>query len=77
VLCLNYDSLYGINNLNCFLQDGNNNPPVKWELLNYKVDDTIIFNECNYFYPVIHNNLKGKMVNIVTDDDRILFDIEV
>ena len=77
ILCLNYDGLYGINNLNHFLQDSNNHPSIKWGLLSYKVGDPILFNECERFVPVVHNNLKGKIVNIVPFENRIQFDIEV
>lgn len=77
ILCLNYDGLYGINNLNHFLQDSNNHPPINWGLLNYKVGDPILFNDCERFAPVLHNNLKGKLINIITFQDKIQFDIEV
>jgi hypothetical protein len=30
ILCLNYDGLYGINNINRFLQERNTNQPVTW-----------------------------------------------
>lgn len=43
LLCLNYDGLYGINNLNRFLQNDNDNPPFYWENQVYKVGDPVIF----------------------------------
>ncbi|MCR8966111.1 AAA family ATPase [Brevibacillus halotolerans] len=30
ILCLNYDGLYGINNINRFLQGNNTSPPIQW-----------------------------------------------
>lgn len=30
ILCLNYDGLYGINNINRFLQESNPNEPIEW-----------------------------------------------
>lgn len=64
ILCLNYDGLYGINNINRFLQNSNSNENVVWGINNYKVGDPILFNESNIFSPLIHNNSKGKIVGI-------------
>lgn len=49
ILCLNYDGLYGINNINRFLQSCNNHPPIQWGVQIYKVGDPILFNESNRF----------------------------
>lgn len=49
ILCLNYDGLYGINNINRLLQEGNPNPTIKWGIHNYKVNDPVLFNESNRF----------------------------
>lgn len=78
VLCLNYDGLYGINNMNKLLQGANPNPEHKWNLHIYKVGDPILFNESNRFYPLLYNNLKGRIEDI--DDsrsDRIVFTVSV
>ena len=40
ILCLNYDGLYGINNINRFLQESNPNKPIPWGLQIYKVNYT-------------------------------------
>ena len=65
ILCLNYDGLYGINNINRFLQQSNPNPPVSWyEIQEYKVGDPILFNEADRFAPLIYNNMKGQIVGI-------------
>lgn len=78
ILCLNYDGLYGINNINRFLQESNSNPPVQWGINIYKVNDPILFNESERFAPLIYNNMKGKIVNInISDNDKIIFDIEL
>jgi ATP-dependent exoDNAse (exonuclease V) alpha subunit len=77
VLCLNYDGLYGINNINRFLQINNNNVSVEWDLQTYKINDPILFNELERFTPLIYNNLKGKIVGIEKFDDKIQFDIEL
>ena len=49
ILCLNYDGLYGINNINRFLQENNRNKPHVWGLWTYKIGDPILFNESNRF----------------------------
>ncbi|MCK9208440.1 MAG: ATP-dependent RecD-like DNA helicase, partial [Salinivirgaceae bacterium] len=77
ILCLNYDGLYGINNINRFLQSSNENVPIEWGTNIYKVSDPIIFNETDRFTPLIYNNLKGKIVNFKGFEDKIQFDIEI
>lgn len=77
ILCLNYDGLYGINNINRFLQNSNSNPAVQWGINLYKVGDPILFNESDRFTPLIHNNSKGRIVAITAEEDRIWFDIEL
>ena len=82
ILCLNYDGLYGINNINRFLQESNRNPAVTWDIQQYKVEDPILFLDSDRFRPVIHNNMKGiiKGVEIVdagTPEERIQFDVEI
>lgn len=82
VLCLNYDGLYGINNINRFLQESNPNPAFQWDVQQYKVGDPVLFLENNRFHPLIYNNMRGKIVGIEikdegTPNERIVFDIEV
>ncbi len=77
ILCLNYDGLYGINNINKFLQSSNKNVPVEWGIQIYKVDDPILFNESDRFTPLIYNNLKGRIQRIEKLTDEIKFDIEI
>lgn len=82
VLCLNYDGLYGINNINRFLQESNPNPAFEWDVHLYKVGDPVLFLENNRFHPVIYNNMRGRIVGIEILDpgesnERIQFDIEL
>lgn len=77
ILCLNYDGLYGINNINKFLQGNNPNLPKLWGNLVYKVDDPVLFNDTKRFGTSIYNNLKGKIVDILIDENNIQFDIEI
>lgn len=78
ILCLNYDGLYGINNLNRLLQTLNNNAPVLWNLHTYKVGDPILFNETERFQPLLYNNLKGRIVGIDNSaGDSITFTVAI
>jgi len=77
ILCLNYDGLYGINNINRFLQANNPKKAIEWGELIYKINDPILFNETQRFGNVIYNNLKGKIVDIKLLDKQIEFDIEI
>lgn len=77
ILCLNYDGLYGINNINRLLQSSNPNKRFIWGMNAYKVGDPILFNESNIFSPLIHNNSKGRIVGIRPEDNKIYFEIEL
>jgi hypothetical protein len=77
ILCLNYDGLYGINNVNRFLQSANPNPATSWRESTYKIDDPVLFNETERFRPLIYNNLKGRIVGIKHVRGRIQFDVEL
>lgn len=77
ILCLNYDGLYGINNINRILQNNNSNEAIIWGINTYKVGDPILFNESNIFSPLIHNNTKGKIVGIQPKEFEIFFTIEL
>lgn len=79
ILCLNYDGLYGINNINRFLQENNKSKAYRWGFWSFKVGDPILFNESERFMPILYNNLKGKIVDIFLDgkEDCIWFSIEV
>ena len=77
ILCLNYDGLYGINNINRLLQENNTNNPVEWGIHTYNVGDPILFNDCERFNPVIYNNIKGKIIDIKLTENKIEFTIEV
>ena len=82
ILCLNYDGLYGINNINRFLQENNPSKAVIWGIQQFKVGDPVLFNDSERFNPVIYNNMKGKILGINILDARkvtenIQFDIEL
>lgn len=77
ILCLNYDGLYGINNINRILQNNNENPEILWGIKKYKVGDPILFSDTKRYEPSIYNNIKGKIVEIETSEEQIIFYIEV
>ncbi|MGQ0776413.1 MAG: ATP-dependent DNA helicase [Pseudonocardiales bacterium] len=77
ILCLNYDGLYGINNINRFLQSSNPGAATTWRVSTYKVGDPVLFNETERFRPVIYNNLKGRIIGIERFADRVQFDVEL
>lgn len=77
VLCLNYDGLYGINNINKFLQDDNKAETVSFGIEKYKVNDRIIFKENDRFGDLLYNNLKGRIVGIEDSSSSVRFFIEV
>lgn len=64
ILCLNYDGLYGINNLNKALQNANSNRAYTWKQYTFKVGDPIIFTDNFRYRNVFYNNLKGVIENI-------------
>ncbi len=77
VLCLNYDGKFGLNNINKYFQNKNTKgKAVNWQEWTYKVGDKILFNDTKRF-PILYNNLKGKIINIEKEADKIAFTIEV
>lgn len=77
ILCLNYDGKFGLNNMNSYFQNDNSNgEPVAWQEWTYKVGDHILFNDSQRF-PVLYNNLKGKIVDIKKTTKFISFTIDV
>ncbi|WP_285130542.1 ATP-dependent DNA helicase [Propionibacterium freudenreichii] len=77
ILALNYDGLYGINNINRFLQASNPNPAVAWGPSVYKVNDPVLFGDNDRFRGLIYNNLKGTIVAARAFKERIEFDIHL
>ena len=77
ILCLNYDGLYGINNINRFLQESNPSSAVSWGMQQYKIGDPVLFNDLERFSPLIYNNMKGWITGIAVLQNQIQFDIEV
>ncbi len=77
VLCLNYDGLYGINNVNRYLQASNPNQAYEYQQNLYKVGDPVVFITNDYSAYGIYNNLSGKIVEIKNEAENITFKIEL
>lgn len=77
ILCLKYDGLYGVNNLNRFLQSKNKNQSHTIGLNEFKVGDPILFDDSNRFAPLLYNNLKGVITKIEESEESIEFYIAV
>ncbi|AEG10274.1 helicase [Shewanella baltica BA175] len=75
ILCLNYDGLYGINNINLFLQASNVGKSVVWKDTAYKVGDPILFSDSERFKKVVYNNLKGWIDDIFFSKGEIQFQV--
>ena len=76
ILCLNYNGLYGLNNINKLLQLGNPNPAVKIGIWEFKKGDPILFNDSERF-DILYNNLKGKIIDIEDKEHLVFFTVEV
>lgn len=76
ILCLNYDGKFGLNNMNNYFQNANQNPPVSWQEWVYKKGDYILFND-NRRFSVLYNNLKGTIFDVKKDEEGISFIIDV
>lgn len=77
VLCLNYDGLYGINNLNRYLQCMNSNDEYIYQQNIYKVDDPVVFIINDFDCYGLYNNMKGTIKKIFSENDYITFHIEL
>lgn len=77
ILCLGYDGLYGVNNINRYMQKINPSKPIEWGNWTYKVGDKVLFNENRRFGNVLYNNLKGRILSIDKKKDEIIFQVLV
>lgn len=76
ILCLNYDGKFGLNNMNNYFQNANAlGEFITWQEWSYKVGDPILFNDTERF-PILYNNLKGKIIEIEKENDKISFTID-
>lgn len=76
ILCLNYNGLYGLNNINRLLQMNNRNKAVEINVWQFKVGDPILFNDSERF-AILYNNLKGHIVGIEDKSEYVIFKVKV
>lgn len=77
VLCLNYDGHFGLNSINEYFQEANPSKDVfTWEEWKFKKGDPILFNE-NVRFPMLYNNLKGEIIDISAEPEKITFLVDV
>lgn len=77
ILCLNYDGKFGLNNINNYFQNANSSKEaVYWQEWSYKEGDPVLFNDTARF-SLLYNNLKGRIIKIDKESDRISFTIDV
>lgn len=76
ILCLNYNGLYGLNNINRLMQLRNRNRAVGIGVWQFKEGDPILFNDSDRF-AVLFNNLKGRIIRIEDNDFAVKFTVEV
>lgn len=77
VLCLNYDGHFVLNSINDYFQEANPSKEVfTWEEWKFKKGDPILFNE-NVRFPMLYNNLKGEIIDISAEPEKITFLVDV
>lgn len=77
VLCLNYDGKFGLNNMNQYFQNANNQSRAySWEEWTFKKGDRIIFTNSKRS-SLLYNNLKGTIVDIELEERKIVFEVDV
>lgn len=76
-LCLNYDGIYGINNINKLMQIKNNEKSFYHNNYEFKKNDPILFLESERYKDVLNNNLKGKILDIQQENDKTIFLLEI
>lgn len=77
ILCLGYNGLYGINQINRYLQDFNHNKEYNFGIKTYKIGDPVLFFDTKRFGNVLYNNLKGVISAIEDSNEQISFEIEI
>ena len=76
ILCLNYNGLYGLNNINKLLQLSKTGKKADIGIWQFRVGDPILFTDSERF-GILYNNLKGKIIDIDDQLTSVKFTIEV
>lgn len=59
------------------MQASNKNKAIEWVNHIYKSEDPILFTDNEYYRPIFYNNLKGKIVSIEKQINKINFTVEI
>ncbi len=76
ILCLNYNGLYGLNNINKLLQLSKDGKKADIGIWQFRVGDPVLFTDSERF-GILYNNLKGKIIDIEDQVTSVRFTIEV
>lgn len=76
ILCLNYNGVYGLNNINKLLQLSKTGKKADIGVWQFRVGDPILFTDSERF-GILYNNLKGKIIDIEDQVTSVKFTIEV
>ena len=77
VLCLSYDGLYGVNNINRILQNKNKEKGFNIGLNTFKIGDPILFIDTNRFQTIVYNNMKGKIKSFEENETYVNVQITI
>ena len=57
ILCLNYNGVYGVNNVNNLCQQMNHHKQFVWDNMTYKIGDPVVFNDNPRFQNYVKNKI--------------------
>lgn len=77
ILALNYNGLYGINNVNAYFQANNPSDSISYGAHAYKVGDPVLFEDTDRFKGIFNNNLKGVIHKMIDSAEYIEFQVYV
>jgi ATP-dependent exoDNAse (exonuclease V) alpha subunit len=77
ILCLNYDGLYGINNINRIMQANNKGKSFRFRDSEFRIGDPVIFSKSRRLEPFVYNGMHGTIKDINIVDGGLSFDIAV
>ena len=77
ILCLGYDGLYGVNNINRYMQKINPSKPIEWGNWTYKVGDKFCSMRIEDLETSYITILKGRILSIDKKTNEIVFQVLV
>lgn len=77
ILCLNYNGLYGVNQINSLIQSQNTNKPFELGMKIFKEGDPIVIEDGMFFDNIIYNSLRGKILKIKEEPNHLIFTFQL